>query len=135
MRVVRRDTPCVTPIYDKIAHGAECDQKVHAKKGEIMVEQKVKAVKGRVHERAGSDKHERAVEFGPVLLLDGKRNDHGKGDHAVERDRQKSICAVLMEFNCVESGYDNGYGDAQRNHQRGEPGSEPAEEAMPAHFV
>lgn len=32
------------PIYDKISHRAECDQKVHAKKGEIMVEQEIKAV-------------------------------------------------------------------------------------------
>ncbi|MGA9494296.1 MAG: hypothetical protein WBV41_00470, partial [Terriglobales bacterium] len=123
------------PIYDKITYDAECDQKVHGKKKDVMVEYKVKAGKGRIHEPAGSDKHEPAVEFGPFLPIDGKRNDHGKGGHAVERDRQKSICVAQMELSCIESGHDNGYGNTQRNHHRREPSSKPAEEAMPVHFV
>src|SRR5579863_8768832 len=31
------------PIYDKVSHQAECDQKVHAEQKEAMVEQKIKA--------------------------------------------------------------------------------------------
>ena len=123
------------PIYDEIPRDAECDQKVQANKEEVMVEQKVKAAKGGVHEPAGSDEQEPTMEFGPFPPIDSQRNDHPKDDHVVERDRQKSICAALMELNCVKSCHDNGYDDAQRNHHRGEADSKPSKEAMPAHFV
>jgi hypothetical protein len=123
------------PIYDEISHDAEYHQKVQANIEEVMVEQKTKAAKGCVHEPAGSDEQEPTMEFGPFPPIDSQRNDHAKDDHVVERDRQKSICAALMELNCVKSCHDNSYGDSQRNHHRGEPGSKPSKEAMPAHFL
>jgi hypothetical protein len=123
------------PIYDKISHDAEHDQKVQANVEEVMVEQKIKAGNGCVHEPAGCDEHQPTMEFGPSSPIDGQRNDHAEGDHVVERDRQKSICVALIELNSVKSRHDDGYGSAQRNHHCGKPGSKPSKEPMPAHFV
>src|SRR5579863_3054191 len=75
------------------------------------------------------------MEFGPLSPIDGKHNECGEGDHAVKRDRQESVGVGHVELYRVESRHDDGDGNAQRNHYRGEAGSEPADRAMPAHFV
>ena len=49
------------PVYQQVARNAENDHQVQAGKGEIVVEQVVKAAKGRVQEPAGCDKDQPAM--------------------------------------------------------------------------
>ena len=50
------------PIYPQVARNAENDQQVQARKEEIIVEQVGKAAKGRVHEPAGCDEDQPAMQ-------------------------------------------------------------------------
>jgi hypothetical protein len=123
------------PIYQQIARNAEKDQQVQAREEEIVVEQVVKAAKGRVHEPAGCDEDQPAMQLRFHAPIDGKRNAHAKGDHVVERDAQKSTRAALMELNGVKAGHDDGSSNAQRNHHRRQPGAKPSDGAVPTEFA
>jgi len=123
------------PVYQQVARNAEKDQQVQAGKEEIVVEQVVKAAKGRVREPAGCDEDQPAMQLWFRAPVDGKRNARAKRDHVVERDAKKSIRTALMELNRVKAGHDDGGSNAQRNHHRGEPGAKPSDGAMPTDFA
>ena len=66
------------PIYQQVARHAENDQQVQARIEEIIVEQVVKAAKGRVHKPAGCDEDQPAMQLWFRAPIDGQRNAHAK---------------------------------------------------------
>jgi len=123
------------PIDKQVAPNPQKDQQVQARKEEIVVEHVVKAGNGRVHESAGCDEDQPAMQLWFLAPKYGKRNTHAKGDHVVERDAQKSIRVALMELDRVKVRHDYGGGNAQRNHYGRQPGAKPSDGAMPTDFA
>jgi hypothetical protein len=67
--------------------------------------------------------------FSPIKRQPDTRAKH---DHVRERNRQESICALLVQHNGIEPGHHHRDYEAQYNHHRGQPGSKPAEQAVHA---
>ncbi len=123
------------PVYQEVARNPENHQQVQARIEKIVVEQVAKAADGRVHERAGCDEDQPAMQLWFRAPINGQCNGRTEGNHVEERDAQKGIRAALMELHRVKAGHDEGRGSAQQNCHGGEPGTKPAEEAMPTDFV
>ena len=123
------------PVDQQIAPNPEKNDQVKASKVQIVVEQVVKAAKGRVHEPARGNEDQPAVQFWLRAPIDGQRHAKAEGNHVIERNTQKSIRALLMELKRVKAGHDDSRGNAQRNHHRREPRAKPSNGAMPTDFV
>lgn len=106
---------------------------IHTKK-EAVVEDEVKARKGRVEEGARCEEEKPAVEFRFFAPGNGQREEHGESNHVVERNAQEGGIG-LMKLDGIEPAHDDGYRETQRDHQCAEDGAKPTEEAVPRYVV
>ncbi len=123
------------PVDQQIAPNPEKNDQVKASKEKIVVEQVVKAAKGRVHEPAGCNEDQPAMQLRLRAPIDGQRHANAKGKHVVERDAKKGIRTLLMELKRVKARHDDSSGNAQRNHHGGEASTKPSDGTMPTDFV